>query len=78
MKMCEVSRPKLVLHSIRKFLNDYLANCNVAFEVRCQFMGHEIDNVNVEIYKNIIPINKLIEAVKPAQTLLAKDLKIIK
>ena len=46
----KIKREKLVFHSLRKFLNDYLLKNNVQYEPRCQFVGHEIDDTNVAIY----------------------------
>lgn len=46
----KIKREKLVFHSLRKFLNDYLLKNNVPYEPRCQFVGHEIDDTNVAIY----------------------------
>lgn len=46
----KIKRDKLVFHSLRKFLNDYLLKNNVAYEPRCQFIGHDIDDTNVASY----------------------------
>ena len=46
----EIKREKLVFHSLRKFLNDYLMKNDVPYEPRCQFVGHDIDDTNVAIY----------------------------
>jgi len=43
---------KLVFHSLRKFLNDYFQKGGMEFEPRCQFLGHEVDSVNVSLYTN--------------------------
>ena len=46
----KIKRDKLVFHSLRKFLNDFLLKNDVPYEPRCQFIGHEIDDTNVAIY----------------------------
>ena len=46
----KIKRDKLVFHSLRKFLNDYLLKNDVPYEPRCQFIGHDIDDTNVAIY----------------------------
>ena len=46
----KIKREKLVFHSLRKFLNDYLMKNDVPYEPRCQFVGHDIDDTNVAIY----------------------------
>ena len=46
----KIKRDKLVFHSLRKFLNDFLLKHDVPYEPRCQFIGHEIDDTNVAIY----------------------------
>lgn len=76
MKAVGVDRPKLVFHSIRKFLNDTLFKLNVGLEPRCYFMGHEIDNVNVELYRNTVTVATLKEQVSLAQMTFARDLSI--
>lgn len=61
-----INRGKLVFHSLRKFLNDYLLKNNVDYEPRCQFMGHEVDNVNVATYAKKFNVDNLAEIIKPA------------
>lgn len=46
----KIKRDKLVFHSLRKFLNDFLLKNDVPYEPRCQFIGHDIDDTNVAIY----------------------------
>ena len=41
---------KLVFHSLRKFLNNFFMRNGVEFEPRCQYLGHEINSVNVQTY----------------------------
>lgn len=61
-----INRGKLVFHSLRKYLNNHLQKCGVEFEPRCQFIGHEIDSVNVATYANKFNVDKLAEIVEPA------------
>ena len=37
----------------------------VSLEHRCQFIGHELDNVNVAVYSNSITIDDLAASVFP-------------
>lgn len=62
----KIDRDKLVFHSLRKFTNDLFLNEDVAFEPRCQFFGHEIENVNVATYSKKFSVDKLAEIIKPA------------
>lgn len=50
LEILKIKRDKLVFHSLRKFLNDFLLKNDVSYEPRCQFIGHEIDDTNVAIY----------------------------
>lgn len=76
MKAVGVGRDKLVFHSIRKFVNDCLFNDGIALEPRCHLMGHEVDNVNVELYRKTITVNKLKEEISKTQFKIARDLNI--
>ena len=38
------------VHGLRKTLNNFLFHQGVDLEVRCQFIGHKIDHVNVGLY----------------------------
>ncbi|MFV0680276.1 site-specific integrase [Ottowia sp.] len=60
-----ITREKLVFHSLRKFVNNELMKNKVSLEHRCQFIGHELDNVNVSIYTETISIDELAETVFP-------------
>lgn len=60
-----ITREKLVFHSLRKFVNNELLKNKVSLEHRCQFIGHELDNVNVSIYTETINIDELAETVFP-------------
>jgi site-specific recombinase XerD len=55
----KVKGNKLVFHSLRKFVNDFLLENQVPYEARCQFMGHEIDDINIKIYTKKITIENL-------------------
>lgn len=60
-----ITREKLVFHSLRKFVNNELLKNKVSLEHRCQFIGHELDNVNVSVYTETINIDELAETVFP-------------
>ncbi|WP_186044328.1 site-specific integrase [Burkholderia gladioli] len=62
----KITRPKLVFHSLRKFSNDLFMKEGVPFEPRCQFFGHEIENVNVATYSNKFSIEQLAKIIEPA------------
>ena len=63
----KITRPKLVVHSIRKFVNDFFQKNNIDFETRCQFIGHEFDHVNTQVYMNKLTIEELNSRVKSVQ-----------
>ena len=73
----KLAKSKLVFHSIRKFLNDYLLKNEVSFEARCQILGHEIDSVNVQTYANKLTIDQLSSNVKLLQISLLKRCGVI-
>jgi integrase len=66
-----LTRDKLVFHSLRKYVNNELMQNGVNLEHRCQFIGHEIDNVNVAVYSKIISVDDLAAAVFPALDTIA-------
>lgn len=66
LESARITRDKLVFHSLRKYVNNELMNKGVSLECRCQFIGHELDNVNVSVYTNIINIDDLAAKVLPA------------
>lgn len=68
----KISRPKLVFHSLRKFANDFFASNRVPLEVRCQYFGHEVDNVNINIYKQKLATAELFSQIHDKQTLMHK------
>lgn len=61
LKDVKVDRPKLVFHSLRKFLNDYLLKSGMPYEPRCQVIGHEIDDTNVATYSGDFSVDQLAE-----------------
>ncbi len=63
LESAKITREKLVFHSLRKFVNNELMKSGVSLENRCQFIGHEIENVNVSIYTNKINIDALAAAI---------------
>lgn len=64
LEVVEVSREKLVFHSLRKFLNDFLLKEGMAYEPRCQVLGHEIEDTNVTTYSENFSIDELYEIMK--------------
>ena len=65
LESARITRDKLVFHSLRKFVNNELMKNNVSLETRCQFIGHEIENVNVSVYTNKLNVDALAAAVFP-------------
>jgi integrase len=55
----KLNREKLVFHSIRKFFNDFMRDERIPFEVRCQLLGHEIENVNITHYSDKFSVDHL-------------------
>lgn len=66
LKSANLTREKLVFHSLRKYVNNELMKNGVSLEYRCQFVGHELDNVNVSVYTNTINIDALAMKIFPA------------
>jgi site-specific recombinase XerD len=66
-KLENIHRPKLVFHSLRKFLNDFFMKNKVQYELRCQFFGHEIEDTNVAIYSKEFNIEELFEGTEVAR-----------
>lgn len=54
-------------HSFRKTLNTYLMHEKVPFEVRCQFIGHEFDHVNKQVYAEQFSTEEVAQYVVPVQ-----------
>ncbi|WVN42567.1 tyrosine-type recombinase/integrase [beta proteobacterium MWH-UniP1] len=68
-----ITRDKLVFHSIRKFVNDFLKQNGIPYEVRCQFIGHEIEDINNRVYAKDFNV----EQIALALDLLKKEWQII-
>jgi len=66
LKSAGLTRDKLVFHSLRKYVNNTMLQNNVSLEHRCQFVGHEINNVNVNIYSKIVGVDDLAKTIFPA------------
>lgn len=66
-KLEKIHRPKLVFHSLRKFLNDFFMKNSVDYEVRCQYFGHEIEAVNVATYTNKFNVDDLFSRTNEAR-----------
>lgn len=80
LELLKINRGKLVFHSLRKFINNFLMkkDSGVPYEPRCQFMGHEIEDVNVATYSVEYSIDELSEIINPFQEKIVGliDLKI--
>ena len=63
----KIHRPKLVFHSMRKFLNDLFMKNKVMYEMRCQYFGHETDDVNITIYADKFNVDDLFEGTNEAR-----------
>ena len=75
LNLAGVARKKLVFHSLRKYLNNELMQNGVNLEHRCQFVGHEVDNVNVAIYTKTIGVDELAASVFPTLDTIAELVK---
>lgn len=72
----KIKREKLVFHSLRKFLNDYLMKNDVPYEPRCQFVGHDIDDTNVAIYSKKYTEDELFHYINDHQVELISKAKL--
>lgn len=75
LESARIDRPKLVFHSLRKYVNNELLQNGVGLEQRCQFVGHEIDNVNVAIYTKPLSVDELANAVFPTLGTIAETVE---
>lgn len=75
LESARLTRDKLVFHSLRKYVNNELLQNGVSLEHRCQFVGHELDNVNVAVYTKTISADDLAAAVFPALDTIAETVK---
>lgn len=78
LKAANVTREKLVFHSLRKFTNDVMKKNGVDVEARCQILGHEFDNVNSNIYSNEFTIEYLEEVSNKSFEIISKIVKLDK
>lgn len=63
----DITRDKLVFHSLRKFVNNYLKQKGIAYEVRCQFIGHEVEDINNRVYAQDFTVDQLADLLEPLQ-----------
>lgn len=63
----DINREKLVFHSLRKFVNNFLKQKGVAYEVRCQFIGHEVEDINNRVYAHDFTVEDLARLLEPLQ-----------
>jgi integrase len=63
---------KQTFSSFRKTLNTYLMHKKVPIEARCQFIGHELDHVNVAVYGADYSLEELAKMIVPHQEELLK------
>ena len=75
LESARITREKLVFHSLRKYTNNELMQLGVSLEHRCQLVGHELDNVNVQTYTKQIGVDDLAAAVFPALETIAKTVE---
>lgn len=74
-KAINYSGKKQTFHSFRKTLNTFFMHKKVPIEVRCQFLGHEIDHVNVDVYGEKYSIEEINGYVLPLQNQLLELIK---
>lgn len=67
LEQLELTRDRLVFHSLRKFVNDFLKQKGIRYEVRCQFIGHEVSDINNAVYANNYTIDQIAEMLDPLQ-----------
>ena len=67
-EVCVILNP----NTMKLYTNNELMQGGVSLEHRCQFAGHEIDNVNVAIYTKPFGIDELAAAVFPTLTIIAE------
>ncbi len=71
LKKIGIEDDKLVFHSLRKFFNDFIPD-EITMQARCQFVGHEFNHVNVKVYRQELPIEKLASLFVPVQNRILK------
>ena len=67
LKALEINRDKLVFHSLRKYVNNFLKQKGIAYEVRCQFIGHKIEDINNRVYAQDFTVDQLAQVLNPLQ-----------
>lgn len=67
LKELEINRDKLVFHSLRKYVNNFLKQKGIAYEVRCQFIGHKIEDINNRVYAQDFTVDQLAQVLNPLQ-----------
>ena len=71
----KLSGSGLFFHGFRKFFNNWMLQMEVPFEARCQYVGHEIEHVNVATYGKKFSIDKLGSMIIPVQQLLLAEIR---
>ncbi len=67
--------PGLYFHGFRKFWNNWMLQNDVPFEARCQYIGHEIEHVNVATYGKKFSTDKLGQIIIPTQLRLLAEIR---
>jgi integrase len=64
-----MSNKKLVFHSLRKFFNDFCSQekFNIPHLVSCQMLGHEVKDINTELYMKPKKVDVMANYFLPAQ-----------
>ncbi len=65
----------LYFHGFRKFFNNWMLQMDVPFEARCQYVGHDIEHVNVATYGKKFSTDKLGGLVIPVQRRLLAEVR---
>lgn len=72
LKKLELKRDKVSFHTLRKFSNNLMKQNKVPYEVRCQIMGHEIEDVNNVTYSTNFNVDDLAEMTRNEQKLIGE------
>jgi integrase len=67
-----IKRDKVSFHTLRKFANNLMKQNKVPYEVRCQIMGHEIEDVNNVTYSTNFNVDDLADMTRKEQELIAQ------
>ena len=65
----------LYFHGFRKFFNNWMLQMDVPFEARCQYVGHDIEHVNVATYGKKFSTDKLGSMIIPVQRRLLAEIR---